>query len=259
MTYENALAFLNKGRSKTFRRLSGRSSDMRKLDNGDIAIRYHNTDVVTLHADNSATLNSDGYQTATTKARINEYAPGRGISQRNGVWYMSDGSLYYDGMTIDADGNPITPKSPKTAEKLKRDLDKLVREYVAAFKAKIEEDRALPEPNSGDCWLCYMTVQSPEKHAGKSLGEANVMQSDADHILSHLREKYIFGSILWRAIQRRGNPQFCWQMANSYASRGDKSGLMLLGDLRYYLRQRKAAMLDIMQAEYEREIEECAA
>lgn len=244
MTYDQATAYLNKGRAKNYRKLTGRSSDMRLLANGDIAIRYHNTDVVTLHADNSATLNSDGYRTMTTKARMNEYAPGRGISQTNGLWYMSDGSLYYDGITVDADGKPAKPRKPAGDEKTKRELDKLVREYVKAFRAQIEEDRALPQPSNGDCWFCSMTVESPAKDAGKSLGEAS---GNVDHILSHLREKYIFGSILWRAVQRRGNPSFVWQYANCDAAKGD--GKFLMDDLRYYLRTLKPQLLEQMKAE----------
>jgi len=41
----------------------------------DYAVRLHGTDVVTLHPDGSYTLDSGGWQTPTTKERINRFAP----------------------------------------------------------------------------------------------------------------------------------------------------------------------------------------
>jgi hypothetical protein len=155
---------------------------------------------------------------------------------------MADGSLYYDGITIRADGSVKNPRQPERTEAKKVKLDKLVSRYVKAFATQIKREGKLPEPNAGDCWFCSMTVKSPEKDRGKSLGEST---GDVDHIFSHLKEKYVFGSILWRAAQRRGNPSICWQLANSRAAQGDAS--FLIGDLRYYLRNLKPAMLELMK------------
>ena len=95
-------------------RLQGVSS--RKLCNNtylqrrgdDIAVVLHGTDVITLHPDGSFTLDSGGWQTATTKNRMNRYMPVGCVLQEEGVWSVFPGGedkcRYRDGMVIDKDG-----------------------------------------------------------------------------------------------------------------------------------------------------------
>lgn len=53
------------------------------------AIRFHATDVVTLYADGSIRLNTDGWTTVTTKARINSHLPkGWYVTSQRGEWYV---------------------------------------------------------------------------------------------------------------------------------------------------------------------------
>jgi hypothetical protein len=56
----------------------------------DFAVRLHNTDVVTIHADGTCTLNTGGWDTVTTKDRINSYSPAR-VSSERGTWYIASG------------------------------------------------------------------------------------------------------------------------------------------------------------------------
>jgi hypothetical protein len=71
------------------------------------AIRLHNTDILIFEADH-VTLNSGGWQTVTTKARMNQYLPAEvRISQENFEWFVNDsrdGSKkpFVDGMIIAA-------------------------------------------------------------------------------------------------------------------------------------------------------------
>jgi hypothetical protein len=72
------------------------------------AIRLHSTDVVLIRPDNTYVLNSGGWQTNTTKDRINYYSPAR-LWQRKGEWYLSQGSdsdpiPFVDGIIIDDGG-----------------------------------------------------------------------------------------------------------------------------------------------------------
>lgn len=55
-----------------------------------VALKYHNTDVITWHADGRIVVDVDGWQTPTTKLRLNEFLPAgfRAYSDR-GVWYIS--------------------------------------------------------------------------------------------------------------------------------------------------------------------------
>lgn len=73
---------------------------------GSTYIRYHNTDVVRFN-ESEITLKTNGWNTATTKARMNqasnEYNLGFSVSQRKNEWYVMtpDGEIpFKDGMTI---------------------------------------------------------------------------------------------------------------------------------------------------------------
>jgi hypothetical protein len=61
------------------------------------AVRFHSTDVVTIHRDGTWTLRTGGWETVTTKARINDYSPARVYSEDRAlaVW--------------DRDSDPRTP------------------------------------------------------------------------------------------------------------------------------------------------------
>lgn len=52
------------------------------------AVHFHATDVVTVHRDGTYTLRTGGWDTITTKARINDYSPARVYSERGvlAVW-----------------------------------------------------------------------------------------------------------------------------------------------------------------------------
>jgi hypothetical protein len=70
----------------------GRATRVVKREDNGIAIRYHETQVVTYYPDRIV-LDSGGYHTLTTKARINEALSALdchvSLSQIKGVWYLS--------------------------------------------------------------------------------------------------------------------------------------------------------------------------
>ena len=49
------------------------------------SVRYHSTDIVAIHRDGTYTLRTGGWETSTTKTRLNEYSPARVYSE-GGVW-----------------------------------------------------------------------------------------------------------------------------------------------------------------------------
>lgn len=84
---------------------------------GNEHVRLHKTDVVTKLASGAFVLSSGGYETVTTKDRINNHSPARLYSHK-GEWFLAgrdasgayDWSTRYpfqDGMTIDASGVPV--------------------------------------------------------------------------------------------------------------------------------------------------------
>lgn len=94
MNYQTALKTLNGRKSSKI----GNHTYLLALDNGNVAIQLHWTHVITITPDNKYILNSGGYRTATTKNRINQYAPVN-LCQKKGVWYVGDVE-YFDGMEV---------------------------------------------------------------------------------------------------------------------------------------------------------------
>lgn len=65
-----------------------------EMDNGTIVHFYHQTPVV-VEKDGTYKLNNGGYQTKSTKERINRYCPFR-VYQEDYEWYVS-----YKGQTLE--------------------------------------------------------------------------------------------------------------------------------------------------------------
>lgn len=89
---------------KTYKQLN---ANTRLINLGDevIGLVLHSTTVVKFIVDGSIILNSGGWQTMTTKARINAAladSPNQ-LVQRKGLWYIEGaiGSVdFYDGMVL---------------------------------------------------------------------------------------------------------------------------------------------------------------
>lgn len=113
-THAELLAIVATARDKKSKPLQ--NNTRAELRGDDVAIKLHDTDVITVNTSNVYTLNSGGWRTATTKDRINAHSPAK-ISQKAGIWYMSDNSLFYDGIQVNAAGKIIKPKSTEESNK----------------------------------------------------------------------------------------------------------------------------------------------
>lgn len=75
---------------------------------GQLKVKYHNTDVVTVHHDtDSITLNTGGWFSNTTKTRMNQASQqfnlGYSVHQKKYEWYVTtkhDGIKKFEGNTI---------------------------------------------------------------------------------------------------------------------------------------------------------------
>ena len=85
----------------------------KKIDNNTLLIEYPDYKAIRLHdtnilvfKNNTITLNSGGYQTRTTKDRLNKYLPQNfNVYQKNYTWYISDAldkttTEFKDGITV---------------------------------------------------------------------------------------------------------------------------------------------------------------
>lgn len=170
---------------------------------GTRVIRLHHTDIMTFLPNGKIRLNSGGWQTVTTKERLNRYLPRPyGISQRKGQWslcaHWSDDCVpFYDGIEFDpAKGLPkakvsVTAKNAKLAAKINRLVDKVY---------KMEQ---LPMPGPGDCWFCNLRDKD-----GHTMGE---LGDNTDHLMSHIKEGYLHGSLIANALAATGrNPAYAF-------------------------------------------------
>lgn len=152
-------------------------------DDGGLGIRLHSTEVVIYYPDRIV-LNSGGWQTVTTKERMNRFSPIRVWSDK-GVWYAfngvtvpyADGITFYNDGRIDGEGD-----DPNKTIKLRQAVNKYAKDYAAAFSRG-----EVPAPNGGDCWACLMTAEGGSSPLG-----------GPDHIERHITEKYYVPSILNR-------------------------------------------------------------
>lgn len=208
----------------------------------DYAVQLHSTDIVTIHPDSTYTLNSGGWLTPTTKSRINDYIPGYGIYQRNGLWYIdADGQTYnyVDGLRIDANGKPVGAE-PSTGdlEKRKRRIDRAVAKYVKGYMAHITAN-GLDDPGNGDCWPCLFAINCTPK-----VGRGQECMG-FDHYVAHMDERYYVPSMLWRAIMEQGyrDPALTWALIKADCERG-REPWIARNALTRFLGRRKAALLE---------------
>jgi len=222
-------------RSVSFERfdsqLQGRCKNSRKIGNntylerrGDkIAVRLHNTDIITIERGDTITVSSGGWQTVTTKARLNEFLPiGFGIGQDKGLWYWykhggtGDREYFHDGdKLVIKDRKYVIESSvkgfnPKAVEKLRKEI----REYAKGFAKAIPVDR----PSGGDCWFCAL-ITGDKKPWGEAIG-------DKDHLLQHIKTRYYVPSLLAHALEEFGASQVAKASAFKY---GDPPNDWMLG------------------------------
>lgn len=75
---------------------------------GDSSVYLHGHRIATIHNNNDITLSSCGWETVTTKSRLNaildDFAYGLRIFQRDWCWYIGtsdkDKQLFFDGFKI---------------------------------------------------------------------------------------------------------------------------------------------------------------
>lgn len=168
---------------------------LRKPD-GAVALKYHETEVVTWKPDGSIVLDSGGWRTSTTKVRLNYYAS-LNVYQDNRVWYVKHGGAVYtfkDGMVLKPDGSvegagPKASQASREGAKLRGRINRYVKGYMAALAAG-----KVGAPGAGDCFFCGMvTVEGRIP-----LGEA---QKDTSHLDTHFKERYYVPSLLARAAE----------------------------------------------------------
>jgi hypothetical protein len=187
--------------------LQGRNHAQKKLANNTYAERYsdsinirlYDTNIIKFFPDGRIVLDSGKYRTVTTKDRINQFSPVN-IRQEKSKWYImynNRESVFYDGITV-KNGRIIKPL------KEDRKTDRYIK-LINVYCKKLRSLEKLPIPGPGDCFYCYMR----DTKTNKPLGDCT---NNSDHLLSHLKEKYIMGSLIINALEFSGyNAAFVFQ------------------------------------------------
>lgn len=154
------------------------------FENGDRAIRFHKTTIVTFHPDGSFTLNSGGFHTQTTSERIRRYAKNVRLMSERGIWYVSfrkdekdyqwppkeKFTAFYDGITFSKRGKVLTGK---------RDIDNkavnALRKSITLYCKRIK------------------TMQLPVVTTGKHLSDADLLRLVKS---GHISEAVIYNAFI---------------------------------------------------------------
>jgi hypothetical protein len=206
MDYNGAKALLSTARSKENGKPIGRNTRLVLcgVNDENIAIRLHDTNIVIFASDGTITLNSGGWRTPVTKERINDALRDQGllsVGANKGLWYIG-GSLFYDHMQV-KDGVVLNPQVPVDMEYYKKKVDNMVKVYIKGFVDQIVT-KGMPTPSAGDCWECSMIDVKTGKQAFTGV----------DHLLLHMEEKYYVPSLFINATveKKYGDMQTVWGM-----------------------------------------------
>lgn len=243
LTVANALAYLGE---RTERKVAT-ATVLHRIGN-DLAIRYHATDVVTLHADGSYTLKTGGYYTQTTKRRIEEYAPVRCYASGGLLWIGRQSPLFdftartsvllTEGLRLAPNGKPLNAVDAEPILAAKRKLDREIAKYVKGYIAAAVQARKLDLPSGGDCWGCAMREAAGKETTAEPMG--------VDHYRDHFAEGYYVPSLAYNALQEYapGNPN-TWAFIQMDLRQG-REPWMLRRALTRFFQRRKPALLGLI-------------
>lgn len=164
-------------------------------NNGDIGIIFHKTQIILIKTDGGVILDNGGYYTKTTKERINEFT-NLSVSQVKGSWFVN-GKLFYPFMEFNAKGELVT--EDRTPDNI---AQKALLKKIKAFSNLVGvidgETNGIPYPNSGDCWYCSLIEINSKTPMG------DLAQGNHDHLLNHIAEGYVNGSLIVNALREKG-------------------------------------------------------
>lgn len=169
-------------------------------------IRLHHTDII-VWGEKTCRLYTGGWQTVTTKDRLNRFMPGHGkIFSVKGQWHIAPGVPFVEGVELDATTGALVDmaKLARKAVKVGSERTRLAKQ-IEGFVKKIHELPELPQPCNGDCWICSMFQRvepvangyGPGNRTGQKVG-------DPSHLLEHVKEGYLHGSLLVNAMRWAG-------------------------------------------------------
>ncbi len=198
-----------------------------RREDSDLVIRYHATDVLRYHGDDTVTIDTGGWHSVTSATRYQNWLPLYwSVANHNGAWNvygpgdevtMTYGNMarngYYtrtyrpavahfriwDGMTITDQPRPRVLNFRDAPDFERRDREALRIESDIARYVKLYSDERISEllPRdaesislAGDCWYCLFIDTDKETNNG--------------HLRGHLQDGYTMVSLIRNAYDARG-------------------------------------------------------
>lgn len=158
-------------------------------------IRLHDTNILAFFPDGWVRFNSNGWQTPTTKDRMNNFGPkGIRIYQERRVWYVrmgwdsKDVHIYQDGMMYHPDHG-----FKRTGQKPSKERIQALKDYAQ----KMVDAMPLDMPSQGDCFAC----------------QGILPDSSHSHLESHIEEGYVVPSLMARVLKEQNAGSAWWSVA----------------------------------------------
>jgi hypothetical protein len=214
-----------------------------KTADGALHVQLHETVIFTRLPDDTLILNTGNWKTVTTKDRLNKCLrqvtrelnyPHVSIYTDKGIWYFKDNNNiipFYDGMRFKLGDYAHLNAQSLSALNDQKILKKKIDLYIKACMEYLKNKIVFPKPSGGGCWYCYMHTDQ-----GKPLGD-----SDTTHLISHLDELYIFGSLVYNALKDCNAGPIWYNVAfdpNSASFRFTSSDKILCRYIRRYLKRK---------------------
>lgn len=191
MNYASAYKTLG---SKPHCRLPGVETELVSDESG-IHVVYRGTKVLTFR-EYGFILNSGGFKTATTRARMNDYLEGWQVFQEQNVWYVrrlvgeQKNFVYADGMLLNHDGT-VEGEGLGVDAIAAQKLTKNIRIYAKEFMRELLADRLPVSFNDHKCLYC-MPSHGPD---------GNGFEKDTKHIKRHIKEKEFPTALIERTME----------------------------------------------------------
>ncbi len=197
-----------------------------ETDIGDVVTRLHDTDIVLKRPDKSVYLDTGGWNTKTTRARINEALP-RGISVHTskGAMHIVDGKgkAHEFTQTVRVGPRGGVTTDIQSGEAASYDsVRALVDRYIDRLKL-----HGIPTESGGDPWIII------DETSGKY--PTDIMLAWLDD--PDTKEPYIFLTFIYRALKWSGHTDFGVSYQMQQFNKADKYGRRhVCGTVRRYIR-----------------------
>jgi hypothetical protein len=177
-------------------------------NDGAIVYRLHHTDILVVYLDGTFQISSGGWKTITTKDRINQFMPaGWSVFSDRGIWYVrrrdgQDKVPFYEDMhlpeALDKQNRGVNQSLVNGQLALKKRIDAFVKKTIVKGKP-------IPLPSQGDCFYCLMfNAEKPVPVGSYGYATQNPEPQDNSHLLSHIDEGYMHGSLIVNAMRFAG-------------------------------------------------------